>query len=131
MITIPGIEDCLCVGRYQSGLVEGRLGMVSLPSGMDAKWLEINNSAGLAIFLCTCNHPMAPCDRFTYRSNFNDTQADISIWIYFDLLVNGLVWVLGSGVAVVSAAESIINFMGGLSIISSDYCSHVLKVLDL
>ena len=38
MIIIPGIEDhLLCVGRYQSGLVERRLGIVGLPSGMGGK----------------------------------------------------------------------------------------------
>ena len=51
--------------------------MVGLPSGMGVKWLEVNIPTGLAIFLCTYNHPIAPCDGFTYGDYFNDTQADI------------------------------------------------------
>ena len=56
MITILGIENCLLLdGSYRSGMVEGRLGMVSLPSGMGVKWLDFNNPAGIAALLRTYN----------------------------------------------------------------------------
>ena len=86
---------------------------------------------GLAIFLCTCNHPIAPCDGFTNGDYFNDTQADISVEI---CLLSFCQWIgtgIGEWYAVGLAAYSIINFMGGPSIMGSAWCSHVLNVLDL
>ena len=61
--------------------------MVSLPSGIGVKWLDVNGPAGLDIFLSIYNHPIAPCVRFTYGGYFNDTQTDISVEIYLDLLL--------------------------------------------
>ena len=60
--------------------------MVVLSSGMGIEWLEVNSPAGLAVFLCTYNHLMAPCDRFTYGDYFNDTQVVISVKVCLDLL---------------------------------------------
>ena len=61
--------------------------MMDLPSDMGFKWLEVNSPAGLAFFLCTYNHPMSPCNSFTYKNYFNDTQADISAEICLDFLL--------------------------------------------
>ena len=62
--------------------------MVGFLSGMGVKWLEVNSPARLAIFLCTYNHPMAPCDGFICGDYFDDTQADISVKICLDLLLS-------------------------------------------
>ena len=49
--------------------------MVDLPSGMGVRWLEVSSPANH--LSCTCNHPMASCDRFTCGDYFDDTQEDI------------------------------------------------------
>ena len=74
MIAIPGIEDCLFgVGGHRSGLMKGRLCVMSFPSCMCVKGLEVNRSTWLSVLLCTYNHPVAPRDRFTYWDLFDNT----------------------------------------------------------
>ena len=74
VIAIPGIKDGLFgVGGHRSGLMKGRLHVMSFPSRMCVEELEVNRSTWLPILLCTYYHPVAPHDRFTYWDLFDDT----------------------------------------------------------
>ena len=67
--------------------MEGRLGVVCFPGGMNVEWLEIDGSSWCGILLGTDNHSVAPCDRFSNGYGFQHSKSHISVEAIFDVIL--------------------------------------------
>ena len=75
MVSIPAIKDSLFgVIGYRACLMEWALGVVGFKCVVKVKHLEVDCAMRLVILLCTYNHAVAPCDRFSYRDWLKDAQ---------------------------------------------------------
>ncbi len=81
MIPIPRIENGLFLApRDRPCLVEGRLGVVSLPRHMTVEGLQVDCPPQGAIFLRADDHPMAPGDRgANAMGTFSSTPSATSL----------------------------------------------------
>ena len=80
VVSIPCIEDCFLLSRRdRSRLVKGGWCVMCLSSGMGVQSLKIDSATRFPIFLGANDHPVAPCDGFTYWYGFNDAQSNILI----------------------------------------------------